>query len=344
MKKQLEYALEKIPADRMLVEKLYSHGKISARTKEYALDVLHPHHEWGLWIMRLLLVVGTALVLSGIVFFAAYNWDKITPIMKFTLVEFSVILCVAGALYFSLEKTAGKVLLLSASVLIGVMLAVFGQVYQTGANTYQLFLMWSLFIVGWTVISTLPAQWVLLLVLANISLGFFLVTNLMIFGFDTFFSLPFIALNGSALFLREYFLQRGCKWLEPRWLRILLAILTLVYLNDVGVDMALFDWNNPYTALIVGSIGLFGHGVMYFVYRRILQDIVVVAGTILSLCVIAEVACYKILKYITKDLLVSGDAIMYFSLSIATVAIFSAGVVFLLRVARKMEAEYDKAK
>ncbi|WP_315814113.1 hypothetical protein [Paraflavitalea speifideaquila] len=44
-------------------------------------------------------------------------------------------------------------MLTAAAVLLGVLMAVFGQVYQTGANAYDLFLSWTIAITLWVVIA-----------------------------------------------------------------------------------------------------------------------------------------------------------------------------------------------
>lgn len=164
------YTLEQIPANRRLVEDLYSHGKITREAREYALTLLYPHNQWGLWISRLLLTVSVVLILCGIVCFFAFNWTKITSAMKLFSIQFFIISCLIGVYFHSLQHANGQVLLLSASVLVGVFMAVFGQIYQTGADSYQLFMMWSLLTIGWTLISNFAAQWILWLVITNIFL------------------------------------------------------------------------------------------------------------------------------------------------------------------------------
>ena len=162
--------LEQIPANRRLVEELYSNGKITCKAKEYALNLLYPHNQWGLWIWRLLLTIGVALVLSGIIYFFAFNWAKLIPAIKLFSIQFGIIGCLIGAYLYSLKRVSGQVLLLSASVLVCVFMAVFGQVYQTGADAYQLFMVWSLLTLGWTIISCFSVQWFFWLLITNIFL------------------------------------------------------------------------------------------------------------------------------------------------------------------------------
>ena len=127
--------LEAIPANRKLVEQLYSQAQIGRAARDYALDYLYPRKLWGLWASRLLLALGVSLVLAGIIYFFAFNWARIDPLVKLMAIQVGMVGCLTGAYYYSLSSLYGRTLLLSASVLIGIFLAVFGQIYQTGADS-----------------------------------------------------------------------------------------------------------------------------------------------------------------------------------------------------------------
>jgi uncharacterized membrane protein len=92
----------------------------------------------------MLLVLGVSLITAGIIYFFAFNWLKIPPMIKLYSIQAGIIGCVGAAYYYSLQNTIGQICLLVASALMGVFMAVFGQIYQTGADAYQLFMMWSI--------------------------------------------------------------------------------------------------------------------------------------------------------------------------------------------------------
>lgn len=104
-----EDRLKEIAVDSRLIAGLYSQGKISLEAKRFALDLLSPHHRWGLWVSRLLLSIGTTLVLSGIIYFFAFNWMKITPMMKLSSIEMGLIACLIGSCCYSLQRLNGQV-------------------------------------------------------------------------------------------------------------------------------------------------------------------------------------------------------------------------------------------
>ena len=159
--------LDSIPANRRVIEELSSHNLISSDAREYGLRLLYPSQNWGLWVSRMLLVLGVSLILSGIVYFFAFNWTKITPEMKLGSIQVSILGCLGASYFYGLQRLSGKILLLSSSVLVGVFLAVFGQIYQTGADAYNLFMMWAILTLPWVIISEFSALWVVWLVISN---------------------------------------------------------------------------------------------------------------------------------------------------------------------------------
>ncbi len=107
---------------------------------------------------------------------------------KFALVEGALFVTIA--LYVALSfrrrfQLIRQLLLLIASVITGSLLALFGQVYQTGADTWQLFFGWAVLIVPWVIIARFPALWLLWLELINT--GLILYFGVMDFAFINYF-------------------------------------------------------------------------------------------------------------------------------------------------------------
>ena len=59
--------------------------------------------------------------------------------------------------------------LLSAMILVGGLMALFGQTYQTGADPWQLFFNWALLVFPWVLISRFHVMWLVWLGLLNLS-------------------------------------------------------------------------------------------------------------------------------------------------------------------------------
>ena len=49
-------------ADKEIVEKLYHNGFLTQEAKDYALELLEPHHKWHYWIAKTLTWLGYFLI------------------------------------------------------------------------------------------------------------------------------------------------------------------------------------------------------------------------------------------------------------------------------------------
>jgi uncharacterized membrane protein len=126
--------------------------------------------EWRRLIDRFLLVFGTALIVAGVTAFFAYNWAGLHRFWKFGLIEAGIAASVGLAWWRGLDGGVGRSALFAAAFLVGVLLGVYTQAYQAGADPYGLFVAWGMLILGWVVIGGQAGLWMLLLVLVNLSL------------------------------------------------------------------------------------------------------------------------------------------------------------------------------
>jgi uncharacterized membrane protein len=238
---------------------------------------------WRRFLDRLLLWLGALLLAAGVIFFFAYNWNDLGRLAKFGLVE----MLVAGALIvvwrIGLDHIAGKVTLLAASLLVGALLALVGQTYQTGADTFELFAAWAALILPWVLVGRLAALWLVWIGLLNLATIFYYQTfgGLfgLLFGADQLLWALFV-LNTIPLVVWEL-LAGGCT--RDRWaIRILatasgalvtaLAIYAVVEMRG-GNGLGLLAW----VAYFVG---------VYVVYRHMVVDVYVLAGGVLSVIVV----------------------------------------------------------
>jgi uncharacterized membrane protein len=332
-----QIALEQIPADRRLVEELSSHGLITQDARDYALQLLYPHKNWGLWVSRLLLVVGVSLILAGIVYFFAFNWAKITPMTKLGSIQLSILGCLVATYGYGLKRLSGKILLLSACVLVGVFLAVFGQIYQTGADAYNLFMMWSLLIVGWVVISEFAALWAVWLVITNVFLTLYWdQAALPDREMEMMITSILAALNLTFLGLREYFVHKGTEWLSERWTRVILIIPILVCLL-IPTIMFIVEPNRATSSIGIGAVfGLIAHAGLFIIYRYKLPDMWSLSAVFLSSCIILESAGFKLLSEIFNH----ADAALFLLAGIMTIGIFTFAIVMLRQIAKNMEVSH----
>ena len=112
--------------------------------------------DWVQFLTGALLLLGAGLLLSGIVCFFAFNWADLGRFAKFGVLEAAVAIC-AGLGWWKLSNLSGRVALFAAAVLVGPLLGVYGQTYQTGADPWGLFAFWALLILPWVVAARFTA-------------------------------------------------------------------------------------------------------------------------------------------------------------------------------------------
>jgi uncharacterized membrane protein len=334
--------LEEIPANRHLVEQLYAYREISPKARAFALDMLYPARNWGLWIARLLTALGVALVLSGIAYFYAFNWAAIPDLVKLGSVEFALAGCIVAAWFFGLMRTTGKFLALSAATLTGVFLAVFGQVYQTGADAWTLFGAWAVLITPWAVAATFAPLWALWLGVANIGIFLFWDQAVLPTRDMEALILPILALfNGAALAVRET-LESRYDWLQKRWTRVLPALM-VIGCATLPCIVLILDWHSPKDGIVYAAIAGFGFlAAMFGIFRYLKPDLPTLAATVLAICTILEFAVYRLLDH--HDYGYASyrrfEALRLLLQSAFTIALFTGAVIWLRLLLKQVEARH----
>lgn len=159
---------------------------------------------------NLYLYSGLSFLLSSILFFIAYNLKIINDITKILLM-YAVISVPFILYFFKFKEQYRKILLFSLCFLIGVLFAVFGQVYQTGADSYWLFVSWSMAIIPMVLISEFFPCYILHFIVMYTAFILFGVQEKNYMFLSTFGSLfPLIIYGVLYKFKRELSLD---KWL-----------------------------------------------------------------------------------------------------------------------------------
>jgi len=225
------------------VNALHSQGLIPAGRYFAAAAAVRDDAAWASWAGRALLAIGAGHLLAGIVSFFAYNWADLPASYQFAIVEVALVVALAGAWFAGIERALGQMLLVAASVLVGVLLAVIGQAYNTDADAYTLFVAWTALILPWTLASRSAAQWTLWLVVLYLALSLYGEQVLIPEGRLTKSTLAvgLGVLAALVLALRELAARKGMVWLAAGWTRIglLIAALGLLFWPAVGY---LLDW------------------------------------------------------------------------------------------------------
>ncbi len=316
-------SLDEIPANRHLVEALFANGVITQGTRDYALELLYPVRQWGLWVARLLLALGAALVLSGIVYFFAFNWAVIPPLVKLGSLAGAIVCCIAFVLAYGLERRTGQVMSLAACVLTGVFLAVYGQIYQTGADAYTLFVAWAALIFPWVVVTAFAGLWAVWLVIANVALVLWWDQMVLPPRDMELFIFTLVALMNSVFLALREALRARFSWLEGQWTR-LLPVVAVLGCGIVPAFLLILDWKSPPMAAVIGgAIAPFMLAGLFYAYRYRMPDMRPLTLTVLAGCGLIEMAVGRMAfegEWITVPTLFMG---------LFSIGLFGAAVLWL---------------
>jgi len=168
--------MEPSPLDNVItpdsLNELRDNGCINRQEYIKGMQMLRPIADWAKWTSIFCLILGSALVLSGVVFFFAYNWQDLHRFAKLGLLQGLVLSSLIATHYIGVQKLPGQLCLLSASVLVGVCFAVYGQIYQTGADAFSFFTIWTIAIIPWVLAARFAPLWILWMILVNLSCWF----------------------------------------------------------------------------------------------------------------------------------------------------------------------------
>ncbi|MGQ0658383.1 MAG: DUF2157 domain-containing protein [Chromatiales bacterium] len=238
--------------------------------------------DWARFVDRLLLFAGGIFLAVGIMFFFAYNWQALGRLAKFGLVEACLIAAVFAAWRLGLERLTGKAALLIATLLLGALMALVGQTYQTGADTYQLFATWALLALPWVALARFGPLWLVWLALVNLAVVLYFQTFPDLFGMligSAELLWVLLGLNTAALVVWEFARMLGVGWLRSRREPRLLALASGATVT-VLMLWHIIDSDEISSAITLIYAAWMGAG--YAVYRHRLRDLFMLAVGVLS--------------------------------------------------------------
>jgi uncharacterized membrane protein len=294
-----------------------------------AAGALPGANDWRVFLERLFLGLGVAVLAASAVYFVAANWNELGRFAKFALAEGAIVAAVAVALWRGLDTRVGEAGLIAAALLTGALLALVGQVYQTGADTYELFVAWALGIVAWVAVGRSPVLWLLWIALLNLAVAVYFVTFGwlgMLFARNDWRALcaALFLLDTVALAVWELAAARGVAWLAARWTPRVLAVAGGAAVTGLGVLSIVETRDGSPVGLALYALWLTG---VYVVYRRRRLDLFVLAGAVLSVVVFGTAALSRwLLRH-------HGDAAGLLLVASYVVAAGGGGAMWLRRLA-----------
>ncbi len=114
-----------------------------------------------------LAVAALTQAVAAILFFYAANWWDMAPALKVVGLDLLLVLCALGALAAPAGGFVRSAWTTAGAVLSGVLLGVHGQIWQTGADAWELFALWSGLAVAWALAARSDAAWLVAVLTAT---------------------------------------------------------------------------------------------------------------------------------------------------------------------------------
>lgn len=239
------------------------YSQVSEQSVEYTLKkyIYADQKSWQALLQWLLLGLGVSFLIAGIIFFFAYNWADLHKFVKIGLIEGLLIVVTLLALIRTFDLSIRNMILTGTAGLVGVLFAVFGQIYQTGANAYDFFLAWTIFIGLWVIVSHYTVLWLLFLVLINTTL---ILYSQQIADHWSFISINTLLLliNGIVLIIAIY-LSQVKKYDIPYWFLNMITLF-ITCCATAGISIGIFDPFNHKLLILMVLTTVFYISIVYY--------------------------------------------------------------------------------
>lgn len=315
---------------------LFHAGLLPRDGFEGVMENLGLHRRWSHWGNLLLLCLGVGLLLAGIVFFIAYNWLTMPKALKLGGLQVLTVVCAIAAWQRGLHVLSGRAFLFAACVLVGVFLAAFGQVYQTGADAYELFRGWALLTLIWVIASRAPAHWMLWLVVTNLWIYLYW-EQVVAYRWETHYSvwllMALVQLLGLAGF--ELGKKRDYFWVAQTWPRwVLVPVLLFQLAAPATLIIADDKYDRPYAWLVMLSlVAAIVGGYRY--YRHVGRDLFALTCVGATIAWVVFAYAFKLLIDISR----SDSCFAFLTLGILAVVLLGGLVRWVRRLSAAMQTE-----
>ena len=215
-------------------------------------------------------VLGCALIAVSILYLTAANWFMLPQFFQLAIPQLFLLLSAVTSIFLVQHDYLVQCLHTISGLMIGLSLAVIGQIYQTGADSYLLFLIWSILLLPWLYRPNIGV-FTLLCIVSQLTLFLFFKQT---FWADEYpvtflFSLNFLSLFQFYFCLRCY---QKLRYLFVLWFGILSIWHMVLFLyGDSNLAFAtamIFTWTDLKIAYLISSFFLLSVALTYFYRKR----------------------------------------------------------------------------
>ena len=279
-------------------------------------DIYANQNDWSKFIKIFLMSLGIAFLVSGVIFFFAYNWASLHKFSKLGLVQVLLVGMVGVAIFSKLDKNIKGIILMGAGMLVGALFAVFGQIYQTGANAYDFFFGWTAFIALWVFVSNFGPMWLLFLALINISIWQYFEQVIGSVDEVKLLDLLFV-INLLYMIGLKILAHFGKITSVPIWLERIIVLVSMAYLT-FNMSLQIIDHESMSILTIVLALFVLPVGI-YFGKQQ--KDTFFIATIGLSIILI-------ILSLLIKSVIDVGDGLSGFFITGIYIIVSISGLIF----------------
>lgn len=130
--------------------------------------------QWRRFLDHVALWLGVVLLAAGAICFIAANWEELGKFARLYGMQAVLVGAVITAAWLGIARVAGQAALFLATVLLGGLLALVGQTYQTGADTWELFALWAALALPWALAGRNALLWLLWAAVLNVAVALWL--------------------------------------------------------------------------------------------------------------------------------------------------------------------------
>lgn len=297
---------------------------------------------WRKFLTLFLSLLGFLALVTGAIFFIAWNWAAMPKMGKFAVVEL-LIIALAVVVWWRWYDDVSRVALLALGLSFGGLFALFGQVYQTGADSWELFRAWTWVLLPLALMGRQNALWFCTWIIANLTFQLYYASRVLILFDDvliTHFSwltdstlYAYFAVQALLLIVREALAEHAAgkephHWLAHRWMSRVMAAYLLITITPVAAE-AIADWGSEFTpqiAIILWAVTILV-GYVYYRHRR--SDLCMLTLGMISVMLVGCVVIVQLFDHLW-------DAGSLFAVGCLMALWFAGGGALLLHWRRKL--------
>ncbi|WP_312088457.1 DUF2157 domain-containing protein [Acinetobacter variabilis] len=216
-------------------------------------------------VLRYLNILGVALIAVSLLYLMAANWWMLPNQVQLAIPMLVLVCSAIASIYFNQREWIRQSLDTLSGLMLGLSLAVIGQIYQTGADSYQLFLLWAVLLLPWLYRSNIGI-FAMLCVVIQLALYFY-------------FKQSFWMIRAEGLYLLTLNLLTAISFAFVIRYYPLLRYLFIAFIIMISIS-SMMQFTHHFQLIYLASSVVLPVGAAFYFYRKhqALETILLIAG------------------------------------------------------------------